>query len=652
VGIRDVGVAEYFYSRPSEDGSSTLDDFITELERPLDVEVRALRDGSVGLEVDPERAAKLVGHLVTRTAHIRSLIGQFMSTLVTEAEERFSDPESVRTLIGLDSTEPPERVLQAIQEALDGVPLEAIGVPRPLAERAMLFVTREVGDLLIAQNASLMGTALRVALGSVETRIRDAHNQALSQPQDEDAWTSRLSVYRWQLEAAVDAVLSDSVALAVETSGDLVPFLVADHDAVQAVVLPLSSSRVLVGRKDGASVDLATYNREAAACSDDFFISAKAAEDEALSALIGSRGRKAIEVVIDESFAEFAGTQPTAGGPLPEGETVTVPSSATEAGLSFKVAWDFDNEELARELTAVLEAVVKELARTLPLNELDGFTLAADYPNALRNLDRGSASLPPDETTPLTYGTGMAKAVTVYRNEQPRSHIVLDAALAVGCLSDDIPTREMSLHSIVKMLAHVAHGELFERDIHPGGVPDDVCRMTYEAVSHAPPGYFSSTESAFVSPESGELYASLVVDSLEAGRARVERARARYFEDKLLDPLMMEGLAAVHQVLGHAADWLGHRDGLPEGSPFAGSDLPARLRPYGLEAWLNLFGRDLRAAYGSPDGKLHSAQLFALSRHVERLLWTFQLFPWPLPEGGVYCNVGYGLAEPEAEPVN
>jgi hypothetical protein len=80
--------------------------------------------------------------------------------------------------------------------------------------------------------------------------------------------------------------------------------------------------------------------------------------------------------------------------------------------------------------------------------------------------------------------------------------------------------------------------------------------------------------------------------------------------------------------LTHAADWLGHRDGLAEGQIFAGDDLPARLEPYGLSRWIKLFGRDLAACYRD-DGALDFDVTTSLSRHVERLLWALGVYCWP-----------------------
>lgn len=90
-------------------------------------------------------------------------------------------------------------------------------------------------------------------------------------------------------------------------------------------------------------------------------------------------------------------------------------------------------------------------------------------------------------------------------------------------------------------------------------------------------------------------------------------------------------------MLDHAADWVGHRDGLAEGQPFEGDDLPERLAIYGLGRWIALFGRDLAACY-TEEGALDLNVVTTLSRHVERLFWSLGLFCWP-KGSGVRCSV-------------
>jgi hypothetical protein len=132
--------------------------------------------------------------------------------------------------------------------------------------------------------------------------------------------------------------------------------------------------------------------------------------------------------------------------------------------------------------------------------------------------------------------------------------------------------------------------------------------------------------------------ARLVIDSLAHARFVVAAAREQWTLDHDMDRLLDVAVPCVRAVLVHAADWLGHRDGSPEGSLEGDADLPALLANEGLASWLELFGCDLQALYDDPGG-LEPARLFSLERHVERLLWALGLFPWETDHGQVFISV-------------
>lgn len=94
-------------------------------------------------------------------------------------------------------------------------------------------------------------------------------------------------------------------------------------------------------------------------------------------------------------------------------------------------------------------------------------------------------------------------------------------------------------------------------------------------------------------------------------------------------------------MIDHAAQWLGHRDGLPADASFSGDGLPEELRALGLHQWLDLLGRGLRVLHDG-GGLLANSKLYALSRHVARLLWTVQICPWSTEDQQVYVTVPMG----------
>jgi hypothetical protein len=97
-------------------------------------------------------------------------------------------------------------------------------------------------------------------------------------------------------------------------------------------------------------------------------------------------------------------------------------------------------------------------------------------------------------------------------------------------------------------------------------------------------------------------------------------------------------MSCISAILQHAADWLGHRAGLLDGQHFDGDNLPARLQSRGLNKWLDIFGRDLAAIYDTDESGLNLSTAKRLSQHVERLLWSFGIYPW-IEKDEVRCVV-------------
>jgi hypothetical protein len=62
------------------------------------------------------------------------------------------------------------------------------------------------------------------------------------------------------------------------------------------------------------------------------------------------------------------------------------------------------------------------------------------------------------------------------------------------------------------------------------------------------------------------------------------------------------------------------------------------LRSEDLYGWVEVLGRDLRNLHDVQD-QFTPANIFALGRHVERLLWPMLVFAWPLDDGSPYISV-------------
>lgn len=624
VSIRHVGVEDWFYSRKSPDGTPTLDDTITALERDLASSVEALRASAPGSSIDVDEAAHTVAHLVMRTAHIRRIISAGMIDLINETEPIFTDADRLGDMLGLNGTGLDTSLVDAFRDIAEE--LESAGIPAAFSERLMAFEARELGEGLAEQTVATLDSILPQLTGDLEGMVRDAHNSSLETLPESDGWISTLSAFEWTIEAGVDLVLPDAVALAYEANGRLMPLLFTKAADIRIVVMPVSANRILVGRIAGsAPIDLGTFNSQAVASSETFFIGAKPFDEEKLEALIGSSLSNTIKETVSEVVREVERPRSTASM-----EIAPVDRRAyTRQSFSYSVRLaDFGDETLAQQFAEVLHREVDTLARELPLHELDGFTLAVDYDAALANLDRGDPNLPPATSGALAYGAGAAKPVTVIRDSARKEHLVVAAGLAEKWLSPDADVRTDGIYSLKKMLAGVAHSTLYATAREISFTFDTMGRELHSAIATTPSGYWSARQAAFVDPDQGQGYADLVIDGLDFAEREIADERARIPESGDIRNTTLRALECTSAVVGHAADWLGHRDGLAEGQLFKGSDLPERLKTHGLDRWIELFGRDLAACYG-PEGVLNIEVVTGLSSHVERLFWSLGIYCWP-----------------------
>lgn len=624
VSIRDVGVENWFYSRKALDGSPTLDDLITDLESDLAQDINALRACELGTSIDGRKAARTVVHLVLRTAHLRQIFSAGTAHVLEKVEWLFSDPTRVRAMIGLDGLSPSPIASDAIRIAAAKV--AEIGVPHAFSERFFLQVLREFGDDLLDRLTPDLGPIFQEVTTGLSGKIRDSHNAALLGGTEDNVWLEELSTFDWAVEAGSDLILPDTVALAREDDRALKPLLFTKAAACGVVVMPIATDRALIGRrKSRPPIDLESFNAQAAASCDAFFIGATSLDDDNLTRLIGTWLKNEIEEAVAESVNDAGRSWSSAG----RGTRSVRPESITSQDFSFSVRIQgSDDELLAKEYADILRSVVGVLSQELPLHELDGITIATDYDGALAELDRGDPELPPITSSALSYGQAVAKSVPVIREGLRKEHLVIDAGLAQTWLSSDAQVRATGLHTLVKRLAAIAHSTRYAAALQSTFDPDVMERELHAAVASTPSGYWSARQAAFVDPDQGQAYARLVIDSLDFAEQEIAAARADIPESGDITDVMMCALQCVSATLGHAANWLGHRDWLAEDQAFAGDDLPEKMAARGLERWIELFGRDLASVY-SQDDRFNLDIATGLSPHVERLLWTFGIYCWP-----------------------
>ncbi len=642
VGIRDVGVGEYFYSKLSSDGIKTLDDLITEFERDLDGDLNLIRSTPVGQHVDAEIAARLVAHLAIRTNHVRSLFSQGAEKIVDEMAGLVLDTVKMRGLLGIDVPTSIKKIATPMNDAFDALYLEKYPLPTELTKRMLSFYVRELFDSFYQGVQADLSQKIVEVIGVIPTITRDAHNKSLMEMKH-SSWEDRLSQFTWKTFSVANAILPDCVVLVGEPDGSIVPLILSSPNKIESVFFPIAHNKVLIGScKENSDINIESINFFAAECSDRFFISHQDNDLSGLSNLIGERCANTINAVVKESMSDLANSSLFKFAEVQQ----SIVSDDYFKPFSFSLACvGFADSKFSMKLGNIIQIIVQELGRSMPLSSIDGFTFSSDYAHTLQNLDRGDPNLAPDLTQPRGYGRGVAKCVTVNREGKSKNHIVVDAVIAVSLLSDDENERMSSIHIIVSMLSHIGHEVLYEKKLQDKTfVPDKFSQLFHMGVSCAPGSYFSARQSAFCDTNAGGRYADLLLDCIKVAHEVVVAARLMYRVDNDLDSLLKTAVTQMSFIIAHAAQWVGHQDGEVEQDDFSRIALLTELKAFGLDSWIVLLGRDLSRLY-DVEGQFNEVNIYSLDRHVERLLWIFQIFPWPLEDGSVYVSVPMGNDE-------
>ncbi|NYT64334.1 hypothetical protein H0A66_18640 [Alcaligenaceae bacterium] len=167
-------------------------------------------------------------------------------------------------------------------------------------------------------------------------------------------------------------------------------------------------------------------------------------------------------------------------------------------------------------------------------------------------------------------------------------------------------------------------------------------RISLDLMQRFASHYHGSVKAASVAHEcdldDGEpLSAHAVAVALTA----LEAARQQFMSHKNVDTLMADGLPALDMLLLTLAGYCGQRShGVENRQLSQASPTCEHLVESGLWDWMILFEQDLHQHNQSLANKSSSVeQMFALSEHVERVLWTLGVFLSDEEDGNMWIDV-------------
>lgn len=643
---KDVGADLHFYTE-------AVDREITGLESPLALRVAATRNLEIGSPVDAVEAAEIVAHFAPRTAHFRSSLERGLALLASHATTIFTDRKAVQSLIGLDEDEPTDRFREKFGATLDTLPQSVLDqLPRALWERIIFFLGKEGFESEFGGALPVFRKMLEGWISKAAKHTRDAHNKALGTLLAPDSSNQRkmfLETLTWSIAVAPSsgAILPDCVVIAVTDNGDTASLMLADIDKVSFVVMPLSEDRLLIGAKANVPLPLTfAFNVEAARCSFDFFFaSSDNPEIAALVPMIGERSKRVVDETLENVVAEYLPKKPGSEADDNHLRRAAQPASDVKGNdgqwtyeLSL-LGWERDTSEIQSRVSTI----VAELTKMLPLQRLDGITIARDYAGALAQIDSGFPNASPPSTVGPEVGVGVGQTVMLLRDDVVKGRIVVAEMVGLGLVNEDPIQVDWAVHRLVRELSEVALMEIMEHalpDIHRTPLGGGVRSFLYGSVDAAIHGYLGSFLSAGFGDPATNVTGTrqLATEALLRMRSKILEARFTYRYHGDLDAFMQIALSEVRLTLMFVGNLCGYCDALGT-SPFDDDGgFEAALQETGLVNWLPMFQQDLER-FRERLGKWASLDEFlSFSRHIERLLWQHGIFPWD-GEGGPQIHI-------------
>lgn len=246
----------------------------------------------------------------------------------------------------------------------------------------------------------------------------------------------KLEKFQWWVVdlPSKNAVLLDCIALAQDAKGWR-SYIIADQKSMTLVVVPLSPSKLVVGRVVGdweevaeiygkTSLDSCFYfylpNHQSEVSKADLSELGNSAR-AGISELTYSAVRKAVEEYIgDDARISQENSKPITWNKLSE-----------EGVFSYSAFFkDFGEDALAKRVAEQFIETVKTFGFYFSIQRLDGITFAVDYAAALHELDRGQGvggSIDPSAVADLN---SVATPLVVQRTDGVKTHIILRGYLA------------------------------------------------------------------------------------------------------------------------------------------------------------------------------------------------------------------------------
>lgn len=226
----------------------------------------------------------------------------------------------------------------------------------------------------------------------------------------------------------------------------------------------------------------------------------------------------------------------------------------------------YARKEDAQQVGQVVLEAIRQLSRYIDLETLDGVTLAYDYTEALRELDRGTETTTDLEAS-QDWGQGVAMTPAVLRDGALKSHMLFNAGVLEGFVADpESDAWQESFHILAHECAHVEINAIQDRQF-PGMILRHRVEGLYntlrqEVIEASWSEYAACRISAPIGASPLANYQEVFLVVIAEAWPNVREAILRYRHDADLDQLLIEAQRNIGSIVKYASYLIGTLDGL------------------------------------------------------------------------------------------
>jgi hypothetical protein len=296
----------FYYTQGNDSDGLSLDDKITRHENEFNKNLRSLRQMQAGGTIPAKASATFVTHLTTRNDHFRQSTTEAFAVMLGELERGLTDPIIARRLMGIDGGLPDSPFERAVSKfwTENQSRLLALGFNDESIHVFAKSFAQENFQALHTESWDALSPARIIISAQLPETTSNAQRKALSEELIPDSWVDILSRLVWTIQdSEVELILPDCVAVGIMPEGTVYPLMLAKDGARDFVLVPISTTKMLIGSLSAENQIPSDINRQLAGCSWNFFVANRKCDELlALQPFIRANVRELISSYVDETI--------------------------------------------------------------------------------------------------------------------------------------------------------------------------------------------------------------------------------------------------------------------------------------------------------------------------------------------------------------